>query len=216
MINFIVACDNQDANLGIYFDDCKNQLLGVLTESNHLVNEKVCEIEGHQCNNVYIDTIIPTYNTRPFIFVAYSHGNEKALCRKNTSYVEKNVNAFHFINSLFYTTACSVGQELGSHLIEMGCLAFVGYTSEVYAYKQSEKKEISKNCDNAGIIAFLSEDISIFEASTKMKKYYTQAIDRLHNFKDMLFAGDLVEARDSLVCLGNGNLKKEDLFFTGL
>jgi len=63
-------------------------------------------------------------------------------------------------------------------------------------------------------MAFLLEDITISEACTKMKNYYTQEIDRLTNFKDMLFAGHLVEARDSLVCLGNGNLKKEDLFLT--
>jgi hypothetical protein len=212
MINFIIAYDNNDAALGTYFEDCKNQLLGVLREQNGLVNDKVREISGNQCNNAHIDMLISQYQLNPFIFIAYSHGNEKALCCGNNYYVEKDVNAHYFVNSLFYTTACSVGKELGAHLIKNGCLAFVGYKNEIHAYKQNDKKEISKNCDNAGIIAFLSDDITISEAYMKMKNYYTQQIDRLNDVRDMLFAGDLVKARESLICLGNKDLKKEDLF----
>jgi hypothetical protein len=214
MINFIVAYDNIDIELGTYFEDCKNQLLGLLTEQNGLVNGDVCEISGKQCNNVHIDITIPTYNVSPFIFIAYSHGNEKALCCGNNRYIEKDINAHYFVNSLFYTTACSVGKELGAHLVKNGCLAFVGYKSDINAYKQIDKKDISMNCDNAGIMAFLSEDITISEACEKMKTYYTQQIDRLENVKDMLFAGNLVEARNALICLGNKNLRKENLFFT--
>jgi hypothetical protein len=211
MINFIVAYDNQDANLGTYFEECKNQLVGLLTEKDEC-SSAIQEIAGSRCNNAYIDITIPSYNTSPFIFVAYSHGNEKALCCGSNCYVEKDVNAHHFVNSLFYTTACSAGKELGNHLIEKGCLAFVGYKTEINAYRQEGKKEISRNCDNAGIIAFLSENITIREAYKRMKNYYTQHIDRLFNVKDMVFAGNLVKARESLICLGNKDLKKEDLF----
>jgi hypothetical protein len=211
MINFIVAYDNQDVNLGTYFEDCKNQLLDV-AQGSGLINGTVREILTNHCNDVAFGMIMPTYRPNPFVFVAYSHGNEKALCCQNNNYIEKDVNAHYFENSLFYTTACSVGKELGLHLIDKGCLAFVGYKSEIYVYKQDEKKQISRNCDNAGIIAFLSENITILEAYTKMKNYYTQEIDRLTNLKDMLFAGELVVARDSLIYFGNGNLKKEDLF----
>ena len=212
MINIIVAYDNQDDNLGTYFEDCKDQLIEVLTEHNRFVNGDVREITGVRCNSAFIDITIPSYNTHPFIFIAYSHGNEIALYSGEGCYVEKNMNAHHFRNSLFYTTACSVGKDLGPHLIEQGCLAFVGYKNEIHAYKKEERKEISKKCDNAGIIAFLSDDITVFEAYTRMKDYYTQQIDRQEQVKDMLFAGDLVEARNSLVCLGDKNLKKEDLF----
>jgi len=213
MISFIVAYDNQDINLGIYFEECKNQLLGVLTEHSEIV-DRVHEIAGNLCNNAYIDMTIPLHNSNPFVFIAYSHGNEKALCCGNNRYVEKDINTHHFTNCLFYTTACSVGKELGKHLIEQGCLAFVGYERIINVYQQDDKKEISRNCDNAGIIAFLSENITIFEAYTKMKSYYTQQIDRLHNIRDILFTADLVEARDALVCLGDKSLKKEDLFLS--
>jgi hypothetical protein len=212
MINFIVAYDNADAELGIYFEDCKNQLLGLLTEHKELVNGDVCEFVAKQCNSAHIDITIPSYNAKPFVFIAYSHGSETALYCGTNRYVEKNINAHHFRNSLFYTTACSAGKELGAHLVENGCLAFVGYKSDINAYTQSDKKDLSKNCDNAGIMAFLSDDITISEACDRMRNYYTQRIDDLCNFKDMLFAGDLVEARDALICLGNKELRKEDLF----
>jgi hypothetical protein len=214
MINFVVAYDDRDVNLGTYFEDCKNQLLEVLGELNEFVEGKVREMPGQQCNNAAIDLVMPQYQPKPFIFTAYSHGNENALCCKNNNYIEKDNNAHHFANSLFYTTACSAGKELGPHLIDMKCLAFVGYESEICTYMQDDRKDISKKCDNAGIIAFLSENITISEAYIKMKTYYTQQIDRLNGVKDILFAGDLVEARDALVCLGNKDLKKEDLFIS--
>lgn len=112
---------------------------------------------------------------------------------------------------MFYSTACLVGKKLAPDLINKGCKAFIGYKEEIFAYKQNEKKEISKNCDNAGIMAFLSDDITIYEACERMKSYYTQQIDRLEDVKDMLFAGNLIHARESIVCLGDKNLKKEDL-----
>ena len=145
-----------------------------------------------------IDVTISSINSNPFIFIAYSHGNEKALCCGNENYIEKGVNAHNFGKSLFYTNACLVGKELGIHLIEQGCLAFVGYEKESYKYTQPDKKEISKNCDNAGIISFLSDDITIFEAYNQMKNYYTQQINKLEDFKDMVFAGDQDKTYSSL------------------
>ncbi|MDR2038698.1 MAG: hypothetical protein LBQ60_12310 [Bacteroidales bacterium] len=212
MINFIIVSDDRDDNLGVYFNDCKNQILGLLEELKESLEGSINEISGNQCNSAYIDLKVPTYHPNPFIFIAYSHGNEYALCSQEDNYVEKGANTQHFTNSLFYTTACSAGKELGPHLVEQGCLAFVGYENEINAYKKDEQKEISKNCDNAGIVSFLSEDITIYESYKRMKNYYTQQIDRLEDVKDMMFAMNLIQARESLVCLGDKNLKKEDFF----
>lgn len=212
MINIIVAYDNEDVKLGTYFENCKNQLLSILEEHHALVNNKPHEVSTRHCNNVYIDLLLPKYNAYPFIFIAYSHGNEKALCCRDNNYVEKDANTHNFTNSLFYTTACSVGKELGEHLISKGCLAFIGYKNSINVYRQDIKNRISMNCDNAGIITFLLDDITIFEAYERMKNFYTQQIDKLYEVKDMLFAADLVETLDALVFFGNRDLRKEDLF----
>ncbi|MCL2294233.1 MAG: hypothetical protein FWC36_05150 [Spirochaetes bacterium] len=212
MINIFVAFDDKDESLGDYFEDCKNHLLSFLEECSELVNKNPHEISSTCCNSAYLDIMMPKYKPNPFIFIAYSHGNERALCCGDNSYIEKNVNAHHFENSLFYTTACSAGKELGEDLISKGCLAFIGYKSEINVYKQKEKMEITKNCCNSGIIAFLSSDITIYEAYKKMENYYTQQIDKLEEFKDMLFAACLREARDALVFFGNRGLRKKSYF----
>jgi hypothetical protein len=208
MIKVIVVYDNKDPVLGTYFEGCKKYLLSALEYQREFVNNKPHTISSLHCNKNYIGSLISSYESNPFIFVAYSHGNEKALRCGGNSYVEKNVNTHKFKNSLFYAMACSTGKELGEDLIKKKCLAFIGYKNEISGFLGDSKKNISINCDNVGIITFLSNDITIFEAFEKMKKYYTQQIDRLYEFKDMLFAGDLVENRESLVFFGEKNLKK--------
>jgi hypothetical protein len=215
MINLIIAYDDKDLDLGTYFKDCKKQLLSILEEQNDPLKYKLNEISSDYCNNVYINSLMPQHMSNPFIFIAYSHGNEKALCCGNSCYIEKNVNTHYFKNSLFYTTACSTGKELGEDLINKGCLAFIGYKTEAIAFLEGSMKEISIKCDNAGITEYLSNDITIFEAFKKMKDCYTQQIDRvLNDNKLALFAATLVEARDSLVFFGKNELKKEDMFFS--
>ena len=213
MINITIAFDEKDTKLGKYFEDCKNQLINVLIENYTSTDYTLNEIPSMRCNNVYIDTLISDIKPNPFIFIAYSHGDEKALYCNSNYYIKCDVNTHYFANTIFYTTACLAGKELGENLIANGCLAFVGYNNVTYVFMENSKKEISRNCDNIGIISFLSEDITIFEAFKKMKNYYEQQIDKYNLLKDPIFAGNLVEAREALVFIGNRNIKKEDISF---
>jgi hypothetical protein len=201
MIKIMIAYDDKDLELGTYFEDCKKQLVSILGEQNDLLKYKLNEISSDCCNSVYINSLMPQHMSNPFIFIAYSHGNEKALCCGNNCYIEKNVN--------------TQGKELGEDLINKGCLAFIGYKTETIAFLEGSMKEISIKCDNAGIMEYLSNDITIFEAFEKMKNCYTQQIDRvLNDEKFTVFAAALVEARDSLVFFGKSDLKKEDMVFS--
>jgi len=214
MINILVAFDNKDAKLGNYFGDCKNQFLGVVKENYTPTNYKLKEIPSIYCNNVYIENLISQIQPNPFIFIAYSHGNEKALYCDGNYYVKCDVNTHYFANSIFYTSACSAGKGLGEELISKGCLAFIGYITDTRCdFIEDSKKQTSRNCDNAGVITFLSEDITIFDAYNKMKNYYKQEIDKYYSFNDPLFAGTLVEAMEALIFLGNRDIKKENLSF---
>jgi hypothetical protein len=212
MINIIVAFDNTDIILGTYFENCKKQLLFNLGKMNNPVIYNICEIPSNNCNNSYIDSLLIKNIPNPFIFITYSHGDEQALyCRRN-KYVEKNINTHMFLNSLFYTTACSAGKELGGDLIDKGCSVFMGYKKEKFIFPEKVKQNISILCDNAGIIEFLSNDITVFEAFKKMEDIYTQQIDSLYDVDDMVFAAHLLDAREALVFLGNPNLRIGDLF----
>ena len=212
MINIFAAYDDKDPKLGTYFEDCKKQLLSVLGKQNDPVEFNVHEIPGDYCNNAYIDSLLIQYLPHPFIFIAYSHGSEWALHCEESRYVEKGVNTDLFRNSLLYTTACSAGKELGNDLINQGCSVFIGYKREINVFSEEAKRKISMLCDNAGIIEFLTNDITIFEAFKKMEDFYTEQIDSLNDAGDMLFAMELVDTRESLVFLGKPDLRKEEFF----
>jgi len=213
MINFFIACDERVADLGVYFEDCKNDIVGYLSEQSTLVKEVIREIKSLQCNEAYIEQIVKPFNPKPFVFIAYSHGVDNALRCNNASYVMTEGNTTTFQNSLFYSNACLIGRVLGQNLIDSGCFTFVGFTQEVLAFKFYNYKKTSIDCDNSGLKYFFSmPDVTIGQSVEAMKNYYTSQIDKLNNFKDIIFAASLTAAREALIVKGNAELKKEDLY----
>ena len=55
MLNFLLAHDNQDTELGEYFTLCKNDLLSLLIEQQIA---PITEITSNRCNQVYLEQII--------------------------------------------------------------------------------------------------------------------------------------------------------------
>jgi hypothetical protein len=212
MINFIIAFDERNSVLGGYFEDCKNDIARLLDEQRHLV--KYCkQAASNQCTAVYIDLTIPQINDNPFVFIAFTHGDDDGLiCNKNAFVSTEN--SHHFRKSLFYSNACLIGGKLAPILIEKGCKAFVGYKEEVKVYYENEVfKRIFMECDNFALKMFLTSDSTIGHAVESMKNHYTKKIDyALELCEDTLFISFLREDRDALVCLGDKELKKEDLF----
>lgn len=211
MTNIAIAFDDKDKNLGNYFLNCKNDISGFFSDQKHLVKGTPVLIPSEKCDQTNIDIEIAKINTTPFIFIAYSHGNENALRCNGNSYVKKGVNTRNFSKSLFYTNSCLSGKHLGEELIDNGCLAFIGYVEEIEAPLNKEYENVSINCDNSGIKTFLSDDIPISKAFQRMRNYYTKNIDK-YNMIDPIFAAMLVRNRESLILHGNNDLKKEDLF----
>lgn len=207
MIKIISAIDEKDSRLGKYFEDSQSDILSFLEEQELL--EDYHSINAECCNVAYIDSLLSKITVEPFIFIVYTHGNEKALCCNGANYVSEN-NSHHFKNSLFYSTACLVGKKLAPNLIEHGCKAFIGFTEESQAFEKDDYKEISINCDNAGIKALLSTKITVEQAFDMMKSYYSQQIDKFNEVKDILFAAELTANREALILLGNGSLTKDD------
>jgi hypothetical protein len=162
----------------------------------------------------YVDIVIPRLNPTPFLFVAYTHGVEDGLICNGNAFVSTN-NSHNFENSLFYSTACLVGKELAPDLINKRCRAFIGFKDESKVlFEDSSYRKVFMDCDNYALKKFMMSDTTIEEAFEAMKKYYTTKIDHYLSIKDLLVAGDLVENREALVCLGDKNLKKEDLFIS--
>ena len=210
MINFVIAFDNQDATLGQYFEDCKNDIVNFLEEQEHM---EYFTIPSHRCNVAYIDMTIPQNNPNPFVFIAYTHGDDGGLTCSGDFFVFKD-NCLHFSNSLFYSTACLIGKRLAPALIKSGCKTFVGFNEEIRVlHEKPSYRDIFIKCDNFALKMFLTSEATVGQAFQAMKNNYTNKIDRADELgEDFVFISFLRESRDALVCLGNKNLKKEELF----
>lgn len=183
-----------------------------LFEEHDQLVKSCSKIPSSQCNVAYIDMVIPIISVNPFIFIAYTHGIKDGLRCNGGSFVSVG-NCQHFINSLFYSTACLIGKKLGPELINRGCKAFVGFKEESEVFQNVSYRRTFMECDNFAIKMFISSGASIGESFDAMKNYYTTKIDRLMEFgEDPLFIGALTANRESLVFLGDRALKKEDLF----
>lgn len=210
MIKVVVAYDH-NCDIGQYFEDCKNDIVDFFDGLDDL-EKAYTEIPSIRCNVAYIDMIIPQLKTHPFIFIAYTHGKHDSLLCAGNSYVSL-ANSHHFENSLFYSTACLIGKELAPDLINKGCKAFIGFEEESETPESpSPYKQMFIECDNYGIKHLASSNSTVGQAYEAMQNNYTNKIDYLTNIGEPLFASILRVNRDALICMGDKNLRKEDLF----
>ncbi|GHT04357.1 hypothetical protein FACS189423_06920 [Bacteroidia bacterium] len=215
MINVVIAFDDKDAALGKYFEDCQEDIFFILEDQSVFINS-CFRVSQLKCNVSYIDTVISQLNCDPFIFIAYTHGIANGLRCNENSFVSV-ANGHHFSNSLFYSTACHIGKSLAPELIKKGCKAFIGFKeASSVIFKNANYRKIFLECDNFALKMFLTvPNTSIKQAFDAMKNYYTTKIDYLRDvLEDPIVAGYLLANREALICLGNENLKKEDLFLS--
>ena len=212
MINFVIAFDNQNSELGQYFEDCKNDIVSILDEQSYLVKSS-SQIASNRCNLAYIDISIPQINSNPFVFIAYTHGIEDCLRCNGASFVSID-NSHHFKNSLFYSTACFIGRKLAPKLINNGCKTFIGFNDESKVlFENPVYKKAFIDSDNFAIKMFITSDVTIGQAFEAMKNHYSNKIYRAVELgEDPIFIGILEANKEALICLGDKNLKKEDLF----
>lgn len=206
MINFHIAFDELDADLGYYFEVSKNDLVDFINAECYA--HQIHEIPSNQCNQAYIDIRIPQVNTSNFIFVVYAHGYDNELVSNNAYFIKKDINSSLFVNSFFYSMSCLTGKELGKSLITTGSHAFIGYSIEAQALL-GNYMQTSIDCDNHGIKNFI-RGLSLQECYDMMKQHFTEKIDWLEACGEPLLAAYLLTNRDALILEGNGNLTLAD------
>lgn len=203
---FVLALDNQDDNLGLYFSDCANEIRKVIPA---ILAEELIEISGEQLNIVNIDTRLRQINHSGFIFCAYSHGTINSLTSRKIAYIKNEINTQNLRNGFIYTNACLAGNALGLEIIEKGGKAFIGYKNEVHGILSGPYKKTSVRCDNYALILFLN-NYSVKDALEKAKEYFTNQIDNI-GFGSPFIAAILRENRDSLVAHGDLDLNLDKL-----
>jgi len=205
MINTFIAYDDNDFELGEYFEDSHGDISAVVVTNALITN---LSIRGLDCTEANINNTLLAANCGRFIFIALTHGNDEELVSHEV-YVSVN-NSATFANSLFYTCACSTGYILGDNLINAGCLSFIGYFDTVLV--NVDYFPLFFACQNFGIKTFLSHDETIEVSYNKMIEYYNKEIDRLviGSTDDVIAASSLINNRDCLVLLGSKTLTRND------
>ncbi len=209
MIEFVIAYDEKDEELGTYFQKCRDKLLALvagITDFSHASHD----VPSDRCNRQYLDIALERLKEIPFVITAYMHGKETQLTVNGGRFIDVDDDNTFFRGAFFYTNSCSSGKVLGPKLIDQQCEVFIGFDQDVVVLR-GDHENLSIDCDNCGIYAFLLQDITAFEAYEQMRRYYLQKIDELRKVGDILTAGVLMATRESLVFHGNRELKKAHL-----
>lgn len=207
MINVLITYDDNDLDLGDYFLDSFNHITTELSKNPHVTT--TCH-PGLNCTEANINNTIAGYLNMPFIFLGLSHGDEYTLCINTTEedYISFN-NAPLFINSLFYSTACSNGIALGPELIRLNCSTFIGYKGEISVPESETHHKIFIKCENYAISEFINTHKTIETTFNEMIDLFTNEYEELilkGTTWDVLAAAYLINARDQFIILGNKEL----------
>jgi len=204
MASFHILYDEEDTELGGYFEACKSDLVRFL--GDNLAGSPISELNA-SFDVATLDAYLRGINPHNYLLIAYSHGDDSSLSRNGVRYISTQTNASLLINSLFYAVSCLSANDLGPEIIGHGGHIFVGYRRTFMI--PLDYQEVSINCANSGLHMFiLGQKAGV--AFESMKAFYTTQIDRLMQFGAIIAASLLVDARESLVFLGDADLAITD------
>lgn len=205
MINVLLAYDDNDEELGDYFDLSYNDIADCLNNAGGCNLTVIC---GLECTESNVASSATQLNTAPYVFIGLSHGNEEQLLTINDVFVD-HVNVTHFSNSFFYTPACLSAQQLGTSIVDTGAHSFVGCFKETYAtFEEHYPTYIA--CENYCIKEFLTTDKSIGVAFKEMMDYFDQQIDLMFDANEILVGMELQDNKDSFHLFTGHGLTRED------
>jgi hypothetical protein len=171
MANLLMLYDNKDEAMGKYFEasyrDMSKRLEGLTFLNLH-------SLDTEKCLSNPVDHYIRVFESKPFMFVAYSHGSDDAIDIAGKQYIG-NDNAYFFGDSLFYSCCCLTAKQLGMSLRNQGCKIFIGY-DKIISSVTFETDSIFQECENSFISHFLTTDNATIQDSLgAMYKEYEQS-----------------------------------------
>jgi hypothetical protein len=203
MLRILIVCDDLDPDIGANALLCYKHFV----ESVDLKKCKVVLLKGKDCVPAKVEAAITRFKQKPFIFIAYSHGERDKLIsyKSPDGYVlaKGNASNAHFFgDTLFYTNSCHTALELKDYLIEYNCFAYIGYEDVVRLPCDEADDLLFIACENKGIIHFLTTSDTLEKAFEVMKQFYEDTYDELAK-RDFVLASRLLSAKEALVIAGN-------------
>ncbi len=171
-MNILTICDNNDTKRGEYFSTSEQNLIDKLQpniSSHQSLKTKDCQKS--------LDNYTPNFNGKPFLCVAYAHGNESSIAVDNENYIHFE-NSYLFNQSFFYACCCLSAKQLGQQMMDNGCKVFLGFESTISSCNP-EAEGIYQDCENAFMTFFVNEGLNIQECLKKVEEKYTEGIVHL-------------------------------------
>jgi hypothetical protein len=195
MINTILVFDENDKDLGSFFELCRENLDEFFTEKE--IPKEI--IDRNSVFEIIIPLTIDKFKNGKFVFAAFTHGDKNNLLKSGTyPYISTTDSLSIFKKSFFYTFACEAGEVLGKELVNQGCKCFIGYNKKTYIWNTFQIPFV--NTATYGLKLFFDGENTktIF---SKMKDLYNEEIDKIYE-NDFVIASILMDNRDALVLHG--------------
>lgn len=206
MIEIIIVYDDNDDTLGEYFLESYAYTTSAI---EHLAVYQIHSITGLECTTIMVNERVAALQNGKFIFTGYCHGSAdgKLLLTVNDHFVSDG-NVHLFRNTLFYTTACSVGLDLGKRLISHNCDCFVGYLDSSLA-TYDEFYDVYIACETYALIEFLTTNKTIRQTFDEMMNYFDTQIDALVAKSEILVAMEIETNKWRLTILGDTSITSD-------
>ena len=203
MIYLIVAFDNEDDKLGIFFSRCAENVIKSIDEGWNCIS-----IDSRSLNDVHLKIRTGQFRGN-FIFISFTHGSESTLSASGSRFLQSPVEPNYLANSFSYCFACKAGKILGRELVEKGTHTFMGYVAEVNFVVGYV--DVFANCAVEGFLQFCNGS-NIFESFILKKSKYTEEIDNVYK-DNYLVASVLMDNRDCMVLYGKTEMQVNDFIY---
>lgn len=210
MINSIIACDNQDADLGTFLSQCKDIVISHIDSiSEGKWNNLEINTAALNVVNIEMRTGALRQKSQRFIFTSFTHGSEDSLLSNGVPFIKSPFTQNVLENSLSYCFACSCGKSLGPSLIASGTISFIGYEKEVWI--QLGYSQIFAECATQGLVSFY-KGAKLNDAFQSKIQRYNDEIDNIYP-KNFTVAALLMGNRDALVLHGAKDITLDDFIY---
>ncbi len=208
MLNTLIVCDDNDIEVGDFFNKCRIKTEKIFATSKLQIEKTV--VSGNMVFEMVVPILANNINSNPFLFVCYSHGSENELLKNGiTPFISMDYEVECLRNSIAFCYACKTGKNLGKALCENGTLCFIGYNEDVTIQTYFGAEDSFIESATIGIEFFLKGN-STGQTLKFIKERYTSLIDDFY-LKDMLTATLFMQNRDALILHGSSELTINDL-----
>lgn len=191
----IIACDNEDAKLGHFFQSCFDTVREAAV-ANGVAYEPLMTAElTKEVINQH------TSKAEEYVFSAFSHGVDDALVCGQERYVEAGDNVKNFYSSVFYTFSCKTASGIGKEFYEAYVLAYFGYDKPVWVVYAQE--DMFVECATKGLVSYI-EGKTLKESADDLMAAYNNSLKQARMTPAYAF---LLNNKQSLVTIINSEEK---------